>query len=295
MRISYYPGCTLKSTAKNFDDSALAAGTALGIELVELPRWYCCGTVFSLATDDLIHQLAPIRNLIRVKEQGMNQMLTLCSMCYNTLKRANRMIQEDKEKRDKINLFMYDEDTDYAGDEVEVLHLLEVLRDGIGFEGLSQRVKRPLEGLHLAPYYGCLLLRPAEIGLDDVEGPTILEDFLHSLGAKVVDHPFKTECCGSYQTVNEVDLVVERTYRILNSVTRRGAEALVLSCPLCFFNLDRRQKGVKDNKYSDFYPVPIFYFTQLLALALGLGEEVCQFEIHYVDPKPLLEDKGLIP
>lgn len=293
MRVSYYPGCTIKSTAKNFDDSAVAASTALGVEMVEPLRWYCCGTVFSLATDDLIHQLAPIRNLIRVKEQGMDKVVTLCSMCYNTLKRANKLLRDDQEKRDKINEFMYDEETDYLGEEVEVLHLLQLLRDEIGFESISERVKKPLEGLRLAPYYGCLLLRPAEVALDNGERPSILEDFLASLGAEAVDYPYKAECCGSYQTVNEVDLVVERTHSILSSATKRGAEAVVLSCPLCFFNLDRRQKEAR-KKYGDLRPVPILYFTQLLAIALGLGEEVCCFDINYVNPRPLLEDKGLI-
>lgn len=292
MKVAYYPGCTLKFTAQNFEGSLLAVSTALGIELVELPKWYCCGTVFSLATDDLIHQLAPVRNLIRVKEQGMDKVVALCSMCYNTLKRVSRMIGGDQEKREKINLFMYEEETDYEGYEVEVVHLLELLRDEISFENLAQQVKRPLEGLTLAPYYGCLLLRPAEVGIDDAEGPTILEDLLRSLGAEVIDYPFKTECCGSYQTMNEVDFVVERAHRIISSATKRGAEALVTSCPLCFFNLDRRQKEVK-GKSPDFHQIPIFYFTQLMALALGLEEAICRFEMHYVDPKPLLTSKAV--
>ena len=132
MKISYYPGCTLKTTAKNFEDSAIAALMRLGVELTELPRWNCCGTVYSLASDDLIHKLAPIRNLIRVKEQKQSRVLTLCAMCYNTLKRANIFIREDSESRDKMNDFMYREEIDYEGD-VEVLHLLEFLRDEIKF------------------------------------------------------------------------------------------------------------------------------------------------------------------
>ncbi|RKZ21224.1 heterodisulfide reductase, subunit B, partial [bacterium] len=133
MRISYYPGCTLKSTAKNFEISAIAVAKELGIEFVELSRWNCCGTVYSMTSDDVMHQLAPIRNLIRVKEDGFDRVVTLCSMCFNTLKRANILVQRDREKLDKINDFMYLENIDYAGD-VEVLHFLEILRDDVGWD-----------------------------------------------------------------------------------------------------------------------------------------------------------------
>lgn len=287
MKILYYPGCTLKTAAKNFEASAIAAAEALDIQLVELPRWNCCGTVYSLATDDLMHQLAPIRNLIRVQEKGEDKVVTLCSMCYNTLKRANYLLAEDPEKKEKINDFM-DREEDYRG-EVKVLHLLEVLKE----RDISSAVKRPLEGLKVTPYYGCLLLRPKEIGIDDIEEPAILKDLLQSLGAEVVDTPYKTECCGSYETVNNVDLVAERAYSILRSAVRRGADAVVVSCPLCDFNLDRRQKEVSQ-RYSDFREIPVLYFTQLLAIALGVDGENCRFDLHYVDPRPLFKGKDLI-
>lgn len=292
MKISYFPGCTLKTMAKNFEDSALASASSLGIEMVELQRWNCCGTVYSLTSDDLIHQLAPIRDLIRVEEQKDNRVVTLCSMCYNTLKRANKLVQEDKEKLDKLNDLMYREDVKYDG-KVKVLHLLEILKNEIGFEQIARKVKIPLKGLKVAPYYGCLLLRPPEVGIDDPENPTILENLLESTGAEVIDYPYKTECCGSYNTVANVDLVVERAYNILRSAINQGAEAIVLSCPLCGFNLDNRQKEIKE-KFSDFKNIPIFYFTQLLALSLGLDEKVCRFELNFVDPRPLLESKHLI-
>lgn len=289
MEIPYFPGCTLKTAALNFEDSAVASAAALGIELVELPKWYCCGTVYSLASDDLIHQLAPIRTLLRVKEAGGDRVVTLCAMCYNTLKRANQLIREDEEKREKINSFMYEEETDYNG-EVEVYHLLQLLRDDIGFEKLRERVKNPLKGLGVAPYYGCLLLRPPEVGLDDPEEPRVLEDLLRSTGAEVVDHPFKTECCGSYNTVDRVDLVADRTREIVGSAIKRGAELLVTSCPLCQFNLDNRQKDVAE-AHSDFNGIPVLYFTQLLAVALGLDEKALRFDLNYIDPLPLFEEK----
>ena len=289
MEIPYFPGCTLKTAALNFEDSAVASAAALGIELVELPKWYCCGTVYSLASDDLIHQLAPIRTLLRVKEAGDDRVVTLCAMCYNTLKRANQLIREDEEKREKINSFMYEEETDYNG-EVKVYHLLQLLRDDIGFEKIREKVRTRLKGLRVAPYYGCLLLRPPEAGLDDPEEPRVLEDLLRSTGAEVVDHPFKTECCGSYNTVDRVDLVADRTREIVGSAIKRGAELLVTSCPLCQFNLDNRQKDVAE-AHSDFNGIPVLYFTQLLAVALGLDEKALRFDLNYIDPFPLFEEK----
>ena len=185
MDLSYYPGCTLKTKAKNLEDSAIASMAALGIDLVELPRWNCCGTVFSFADDDLLHQLAPVRNLIRAKEAGDSKLVTLCSFCYNTLKRANLLIKDAPDKRNTINTFM-EEEIDYEG-EIEVLHLLQVLRDKIGWETISENVKTPLKDISVVSYYGCTLLRPQEIAIDNVERPRVLQDLITSLGARPVN------------------------------------------------------------------------------------------------------------
>jgi heterodisulfide reductase subunit B len=292
MKISYYPGCTLKNNAKNFEDSAINALTRLGVEIEELPRWNCCGTVFSLAADDTFHQLAPIRILVRAKENGSDALMTLCAMCYNTLKRANLRFKHDPEEMDKINQFMYREDTKYEGD-VKILHMLELLRDEIGFEEVSTKVAKSLRNLEVASYYGCLLVRPKEIGFDDVENPTVLDDLMVALGADTVDFPFKTECCGAYQTVTNIGAVVDRTNQIISSARNRGAEAVVVSCPLCAFNIDNRQRETLQ-KYPEFKGLPVLYFTQLLALALGVTEDGLGLDLHYVDPKPLLREKRLI-
>jgi len=292
MKISYYPGCTLKNNAKNFEDSALCSLKRLGVEVEELERWNCCGTVFSLATDDLIHHLAPIRNLIRVKEANTNKVMTLCAMCFNTLKRANERVRSDPESLDKINEFMYREEVEYQGD-VKVLHLLEILRDEIKFENITKKVVKPLKNLKIANYYGCLLVRPKEIGLDDVENPTVLENLMTALGADAIDFPYKTECCASYQTVDKPEIVADRTYQILTSAQSQGAELVSLSCPLCAFNLDHRQKETVQ-KYPEFKNMPILYFTQLMALALGCPEKDLRLDLHYIDPKPILREKGLL-
>lgn len=291
MSLSYYPGCTLKTKAKHAEDSAIAAMAALGVELEELPRWNCCGTVYSFAGDEELHQLAPVRNLIRVKETGNGKVVTICSFCYNTLKRAHLLVTGNAEKLETLNRFM-EEEEDYKGD-VEVVHLLEVLRDDIGWEALAEKVQVPLTGLKVAPYYGCTLLRPQEIAIDDVEIPTIMHDLLRAIGADVVSFPYATECCGSYQVVSNPEYVTQRSWDILSSALRRKAEVMALTCPLCDVNLGQKQSELK-HRYAQFTEVPTLYFTQLLALSLGLGPEACRFDLNYVDPRPLLESKGLL-
>lgn len=292
MKVSYYPGCTLKSNAKNFEDSTLCALRELGVEVKELSRWNCCGTVYSLTTDDLMRHLASVRNLIRVKEEQADSVMTLCAMCYNTLKRVNERIKADPESLQKIHKFMDEEKISYQGD-VKVRHLLELLREDIRFEAIGQKVKKPLRGLKVASYYGCLLVRPKEVGLDDMENPTVLDDLAAVLGAEAVDFPYKTECCGAYQTVDKPETVADRTYSILTSARSRGANVVSVSCPLCAFNLDHRQKETA-KKYSGFKGLPILYFTQLLAIAMGCEEKDLRLDLHYVNPRPLLQEKGLI-
>lgn len=292
MEVTYYPGCTIKANAKNFEDSALYALEQLDIKVKELSRWNCCGTVFSLATDDLIHHMAPIRNLIRVKESGSDKVMTLCAMCYNTMKRANERMKADPESLQKINDVMYKEEIDYDGS-VEIVHLLEVIKNEIQFENLATKVQKSLKNLKVACYYGCMLLRPREIGIDDVENPTIMEDLVSALGGEPVDFPYKTECCAAYQTVDKPHIISERTNQIVSSARKRGAEVIVASCPLCAFNLDYRQKESKQD-FMDFKGLPVLYFTQLLAIALNSPKKILGFNLHYFDPGPVLKEKGLI-
>ena len=337
MRIAYFPGCTLKTKALGFDASGRAAAQALGYELAELPEWNCCGATFPLAVDNELALVGPTRILIEAQKHD-TRLVTLCSICYNVLKRTNRFLQDNEEKRERITLFI-DGDAasgpgqDYGGptsDPVQVLHLLELLRDELGFQALRERVVRDLGGLRVAPYYGCLLLRPQdEIGLDDPDEPTILHDLLNSLGCEVVDFAHKAECCGSYLTVSAADAAEELAYAILHSAIEGGAELVVTSCPLCQFNLDYRQGNrMQPHAHADAGPqptqrrttwgvghpavaqkhgtlaasgpgaalgtVPILYFTQLLGIALGLDATDYGFQEHYVDPRPLLTQKGLI-
>jgi len=291
MDLAYYPGCTLKTRAKNFETSALAVMLALGINLVELPRWNCCGTVYSLAEDDLVHHIAAVRNLIRVKEQGKNKVVTLCAFCYNTLKRANLVMKDSPDKRYAINNFM-DEEPDYNG-EVETVHLLQVLRDDVGWDKIAQQVKHSLADLKIAGYYGCTLLRPQPVAIDSVERPTILRDLINALGSKAVEFPYATECCGAYQVVNNRDIITERISAILNSAVKSGAEAMIVSCPLCEYNL-RQVKSSTKQPQSGVRLMPTLYFTQLMALAFGLDPAVCGFEENSPETRAWLKSKRLI-
>jgi heterodisulfide reductase subunit B len=240
---------------------------ALGVELVELERWNCCGTVFSLTQDDLMHQIGPIRNLIRTEQAGGNELVTLCSMCFNTLKRSKQFLEGDPERIKKLNAFM-DEEPPYLGD-VEVLHYLEIMRDRIGWEAISQRVMRPLQGVRIAPYYGCTLLRPSEVAIDEGDHPSILDSLIHSVGAEVTSFGFEEECCGSYQVTDQREFVVERAFRILDTARAAGADLMITSCPLCYYNLTDTQPAIELAR-QEFQAVPVLYFTQILAYAMEL-------------------------
>lgn len=290
MKLLYFPGCTLKTSAKNLEKSAYAIMEALGHELVEMEDWNCCGVVASLTDDDLMHHLAPLRNLIHVEDQGENRVVALCDMCYNTLKQTSLRVKENPDDLETLNLFM-DRENDYKGT-VKVIHFLEFLRDEVGFDVIKKMVKNPLKGIKIMPYYGCMLLRPREVAIDDAEEPTILKDLLTALGAEAVDNPFKIECCGSYHTIDEKEIVSKRAYRITNYALERDAEAMVLSCPLCRYNIDVRGKEA-EKMFKGYKQIPTYYYTQLIAIALGLDPSVCGFDQHAVDPTLLLKKKGV--
>jgi heterodisulfide reductase subunit B2 len=285
----YFPGCTLNTKAKNFDTTARACSRLLGFELKEMAMWTCCGATFPLATDNIMALLPPARLLSRARAEG-EVLTTLCAVCYNVIKRTNHLIVNDEEKRDKINTFM---ETDYRGD-LRLLHYLEILKREVGFDRVGEKVRKPLTGLRTAAYYGCMLLRPfEEMHFDDKEQPTVFEEFLGALGAGSVDFPYRIECCGSFQSVGAPDVATECAARILNSAIKNGAEAVVSTCPMCTFNIDQKQSDIKKKDLS-FNAIPVFYFTQLLGLALGLDPKTLGFEQNAVDPLPLLKGKGLL-
>ena len=279
MSIPYYPGCTLSTKAKNYDRSGRAVAAALGLELEELAEWQCCGATFPLMLDDSMALIAPTRILYQAQQAG-ERVATLCAICFNVLRRSQALLERDPEMLDRINWFTEQE---YSG--VQVTHFLEILRDDLGWEALAERIVRPLNGLRVAPYYGCLLLRPYdEIGLDDPESPTILHDLVRALGAEPVDFPYNIECCGSYLTVKEPQISETLSTDIVGSAREHGAQVIITACPLCQFNLDYPQRETEAGRTGN--EVPILYFTQLMAVALGLPEETWGFEDHYVRFNP---------
>ncbi|NPA75108.1 MAG: heterodisulfide reductase, subunit B [Euryarchaeota archaeon] len=288
-KIMFYPGCTLKGVAKNLEDSTVESARVLGYDFIELPGWTCCGAVYGLAQDSVKFTIANVRNLIRAQEYAEkirdNRLVAVCSMCYNNLRRAHLDVMKNRDKLQTLDLFM-DEEPDYKG-EINVQHYLTFLKEE-GFDKIAENVKKPLKGLKVAPYYGCLLLRPDEVAIDDREDPHILEELLEILGAEVVDYPLKNECCGSYHTVDKKEFVAERTFKLVSVAKEVGADIITTSCPLCFFNLDKRQEIAK-KKHSGFEHMPIVYFTQLMAIAFGINDDkVLHFEQHYVSPREVL-------
>jgi len=290
MKYLYFPGCTLKTSAKNLEKTANAIMNKFGHELKEMDDWTCCGVVSSLSDDDLMRHLAPLRSLIHVEDEGEDKVITLCDMCCNTLKQTNLRVKEKSDDLETLNAFM-DQENDYKGT-VSVYHFIEFLKEEIGFPALKKIVKNPLNGIKIMPYYGCMMLRPREVAIDDAEDPQIFNELLLALGAEIIDNPFKIECCGSYHTIENKDIVINRSHRITNFAIDQGADAIMLSCPLCRFNLDVRGKEAEKN-FKGYKQIPIYYYTQLIAIALGIDPTVCGFENHAVDPNLLLKKKGI--
>ena len=288
MSYLYYPGCTLYTKAKSFDEAGRRAGEKLGFTLEELPSWTCCGASFPLAEDYDMGLASSTRVLAQARKLGPT-LVTLCAVCHNVLKRTNAVLRGNEERRAKVTDFI---EEPYDG-ELRVVHYLEVLRDDVGFDTVAVKVERPLSGLRVAAFYGCLLLRPvAEMDMDDPHHPTILEGLLGALRAEPVDFPMKTECCGAFQTIHSDATATRCSREIIDSARRRGAEALVTACPLCQFNLEDRQAEMTKAD-AGFERLPVLYFTELLRIALGESAESMDVSRHYLDPRPVLQARGL--
>ncbi len=257
---TYYPGCTLRTKAKDLDTYARSSAEALGIELVEPENWQCCGGAYTTAKDEIATKLSAVRTLNAAKEAG-NALVTVCSACHNVIKQTNYDISNDEEMASKVNNYLKLDEA-YTG-ETTVYHYLELLRDVVGFDELKKKVVNPLKGKKIAAYYGCLLLRPAKaLAMDDPENPTIMEDFIKAIGATPVIYAQRNECCGGYITMEDKAQASKRSASVMDSAKDQGAEMVVTACPLCLYNL-------KKNSGSE---LPVYYFTELLAEALGLKE-----------------------
>ncbi len=264
MKYSYYPGCTLRNKAKDLDAYARASAAVLGFELEEIEDWQCCGGVYPLGSDEIATKLSSVRALNEAKMKGQ-ALVTLCSACHHVIKRVNDDMKNVEDIRTRANNYMALEEP-YAG-ETDVYHFLEVLRDQIGFDKLKEMVKNPLTGRKIGAYYGCLLLRPSKLmAFDDPENPTILEDFIRAIGAEPVVYPYRNECCGGYISLKEKEMSAKMCDTITESASSMGAEMLITACPLCLYNINK----------SSANDLPVYYFTELLAEALGVKEEVAK-------------------
>lgn len=262
MKYSYYPGCTLRTKARTLDAYARASALALGFELEEIENWQCCGGVYPLGTDEIATKLSSVRALNEAKEKGQD-LVTLCSACHHVIKRVNDDMKHVEDIRTRANQYMQLQEP-YQG-ETTVLHYLEVLRDRIGFDVLKEKVVKPFLGKKIGAYYGCLLLRPGKImGFDDPENPSIMEEFIRAIGGEPVIYPYRNECCGGYISLKEKEMSQNMCGKIQDSAAGFGAELLITACPLCMYNLNNHGSG----------KIPVYYFTELLAEALGVKEEV---------------------
>lgn len=260
MIFSYFPGCTLKNKAKDLDEYARKSAEALGVTLEEIEDWQCCGGVFTTAKDEIATKLSSVRALMasRDKEQPL---VTVCSACHNVIKQTNHTMQTNKDFAARVANYMAEENP-YSG-ETTVYHYLEMLRDVIGFDSLKEKVKNPLTGKKIGAYYGCLLLRPNGImRMDDPENPKIMEDFIRAIGAEPIVYANRNECCGGYVVMESPELAAKKSNAVIENAKASGADMIITACPLCKYNLLKNGADI-----------PVVYFTELLAEALGVKED----------------------
>ncbi len=286
MSYTFFPGCSLEGSAKDFHSSTMAVAAKLGLGLPELKDWICCGSTAAHASDPLLADALPAKSL---SAAGGATVAVACAACYSRLKTANHHIASDAALRAKVAEVV---GRDYDG-RTPVLHMLEILCRDVGLDRIAAAVSRPLSGLKVACYYGCLLARPPEItNFDDAENPTLMDKLMEAAGAEPVDWPYKTECCGASASITDSSIVLDLGNKILAMAQTAGADCIVTACPLCQLNLDLRQKDM-EARFGRTYNLPVFYFTQLLGLAMGCPADKLSLASLVVEPQALLQAKGI--
>jgi heterodisulfide reductase subunit B len=289
LNYSYYPGCSLHASAKEYDESTRGLFRALRIGLQEVPDWLCCGATPAHNVDELLSLSLCAKNL-ELAGPVAGDLAVACAACFSRLKTAQHKLGENQEKRRQV---AYALDAPLAL-EKPVKHLLEILAEDYGLERLAAAVRKPLSGLKVACYYGCLLTRPPEVPeLDCIEAPTIMERVIGAAGAETVAWSHRLECCGANFTLSRPGVVLKLSGDILGSAKAAGADCIMVACPLCHGNLDIRQAEI-EAAAGERYGMPVFYMTQLLALAAGVSSGKLGFDSMIVDPLPLLKEKHLL-
>jgi heterodisulfide reductase subunit B len=284
--VAYYPGCSLHSTSPEFDISTKAVCEALEIDLIEPKGWLCCGSSPAHRHDPNEALRLPMENMRIIEQSGFNEVTMPCAACFNRHKAAIYEYRHHEQKR-----AMIEERIGYSyQDTVQVTTLSEMLLDQLGTQGIEERVEKPLKGLKVVCYYGCLLTRPPEVTeVEHPENPTDLDEVVAALGAESLDWSYKTTCCGAALSITLPDIVKKLSSKIIKHAKETGADLVVVACPLCHMNLDARQFQMDIEE-----PLPVLFFTQLMGLAFNLDEKALAFNKNLVDPRPLLKEKGFL-
>jgi len=284
MKYAYYPGCSAHSTARDMHESALAVAGVLGMDLVEPTGWTCCGATAAHQTDRVLAASLPAANLLKVQDMGLD-MVVNCAACYNRMKVTNHEVSIDPAMRKKVSDAV---GRDYDGS-VKVRHIVEVLLEDVGLDAIKSALKKSLNGLPVACYYGCLLVRPHEVtNFDDPENPTSLDKLVTAMGGVSLDWPHKVECCGGGLSLTRTDIVVNLTDSIVGMAKAAGAQCIAVSCPMCQINLDLRQQDI-EKQTGTRHDMPILYITQLLGLCLGIKPDRLGLNKLMVSPASIME------
>jgi heterodisulfide reductase subunit B len=284
--VAYYPGCSLETTATEYNGSTLAVCEALDFNLAEPKGWVCCGSSAAHRADPEAALHLPMENLALIERHGYKEVTMPCAACFNRHKAAIYEIREHKEHKRSMDQLM---EYEYQ-DQVQVSSIVEAIYNHVGPEKLASKTKKPLKDLKLVCYYGCLLTRPPEVTeAENPEYPQEMDLLMKALGAEVLDWSYKTSCCGAGHSLTRPDIVVDLSGSLVQHALDQGADAIVVACPLCHMNLDARQFQMTVD-----HPLPIMYFTQLMAIALDLPLKAAALNKNIVDPRPILREKGLI-
>jgi heterodisulfide reductase subunit B2 len=284
MRYAYYPGCSLEATGKPYEESVEAVAKALGMELIELKDWNCCGATAYMSVNEVLSFSLSARNLCQAKEQG-NTLLTPCSACYTNLRKTEAYMIQFPELKKGVDEALAEANLRYDGG-VVTKHFLQAIMEDVGTDKIKAHIKRPLSGLRVAPYYGCQIARPYGIE-DDSDNPMMLDNLISTIGATPTYYPLKTVCCGGSLMGTREDVALRLCRNLLLCAQQDKAHCIAVTCPLCQLNLDAYQTKV--NKiYKTNFNLPIVYFTQLMGIAFGLDSKGLGFSKSIVPAKNVI-------